>query len=122
MAGGYQMATRSSYSEWVLMLHKNRKRPALSPAALETLAIVAYKQPITRAEIESIRGVDSSGISRMLLEMEFIKVTGHKEIIGRPRLYGTTRKFLKAFGLNSLNDLPSISELKKQFGAQENGQ
>lgn len=119
VAGGFQMATRTTFSPWVLQLHKNRKRPTLSPASLETLAIVAYKQPITRAEVDSIRGVDSSSIVRMLQDLELIKVTGHKEILGRPQLYGTTKGFLKVFGLNSLNDLPSITELKQKFGVQE---
>ena len=114
VAGGFQLATRAAYGDWVLLLHRHRKRPTLSPAALETLAIIAYKQPITRAEIESVRGVDSSSIARMLEEIEFVKVVGHKEIVGRPRLYGTTKKFLKAFGLSSLNDLPSIAELKTE--------
>lgn len=114
VGGGWQLATRSAFGEWVLQLQKGRRRPTLSPAALETLAIVAYKQPITRAEVESVRGVDSSGIVRMLQDIELVKVVGRKEVAGRPGLYGTTKKFLLAFGLNSLNDLPSITELKEK--------
>ncbi|MBN1518288.1 SMC-Scp complex subunit ScpB [Candidatus Sumerlaeota bacterium] len=121
VAGGYQMATRPSINDWILQLHKKGKRPTLSPAALETLAIVAYKQPVTRAEVDAIRGVDSSSLCRQLQEIDLIKVVGHKEVAGRPQLYGTTRTFLKAFGLFSLSDLPTIAELKRKFVQEPNG-
>lgn len=115
IAGGYQMATRQFAADWVYALHKNKKRSPLSPATLETLAIIAYKQPITRAEIESVRGVDSGGILRNLSDQNMIKVVGKKDVIGRPPQYGTTEVFLKVFGLKRLSDLPSISELKEMF-------
>lgn len=112
VAGGYQIATRQFTAEWVFALHKNKKRAPLSPATLETIAIIAYKQPITRAEVESIRGVDSGGIIRNLLDQNLIKIVGKKDVIGHPPQYGTTEAFLKIFGLKRLSDLPSISELK----------
>jgi len=115
VAGGYQMATRHFTGEWVFKLHKNRKRAPLTSATLETLAIIAYKQPITRAEIEAIRGVDSGGIVRNLLDQNLIKMVGRKDVIGHPPQYGTTETFLKVFGLKRLSDLPSISELKEMF-------
>ena len=115
VAGGYQMATRREYAPFVLKLNRHRKRSSLSTSALETLAIIAYKQPIIRAEIEAIRGVDSSGIIRSLVELGLVKVVGKKEVVGHPPLYGTTDEFLKVFGLKRLSDLPSIKELREQF-------
>jgi segregation and condensation protein B len=115
LAGGYQMATRPEFAEWVKRLHRSRKPHSLSPASLETIAIIAYKQPITRAEVDAIRGVDSSAIIRGLAEAGLIEVVGQKQVIGRPSLYGTTKLFLKAFGLKRLADLPSIEELKKAY-------
>ncbi len=109
--GGYALATRERYAEFILRLGLRRKRPALTSAALETLAIVAYRQPIIRAEIESIRGVESSGVLRNLLDLGLIEVVGRKEILGRPALYGTTTKFLTTFGLKRLGDLPPIEGL-----------
>lgn len=118
VAGGYQLATRPEFAPWILRLHHHRARNPLTPAALETLAIIAYKQPITRAEIEAIRGVDSSGITRNLAELGLIDVVGKKEVPGYPLLYGTTNLFLKTFGLKCLSDLPSIQELKEMFHIQ----
>ena len=115
VAGGYQMATHRRFSSYVLQLNRNKKRSPLSTPALETLAIIAYKQPIIRAEIESIRGVDSSGIIHSLVELNLIKVVGTKETPGRPPMYGTTEEFLKVFGLKRLSDLPSIRELREQY-------
>jgi len=115
LAGGYQLATRQQFAPYIVRLNKNKKRTPLSTPALETLAIIAYKQPIVRAEIEAIRGVDSSGVIHSLLDLNLIKVTGRKEVIGRPPLYGTTEEFLKVFGLRRLNDLPSIRELREQY-------
>ena len=112
---GFQMCTRPQYADAVLRLHKQRKKNPLSMTALETLAIVAYKQPITRAEIEMIRGVESSGVLRNLLDMGLVRVVGRKEVIGRPQLYGTTNVFLSMFGLKSNQDLPPINELRKRF-------
>jgi segregation and condensation protein B len=115
VAGGYQLATRPEFAPWILRLHHHRARNPLTPAALETLAIVAYKQPITRAEVEAIRGVDSSGIIRNMAEIGLIEAVGKKEVPGYPLLYGTTNLFLKTFGLKSLSDLPSIQELKEML-------
>jgi segregation and condensation protein B len=115
VAGGYQMATRPEFAPWVRLLHRSRKAHSISPASLETVAIVAYKQPITRAEVDAIRGVDSSAIIRGLVEAGLIEVVGQKQVLGRPSLYGTTKLFLKTFGLKRLSDLPTIEELKKAY-------
>lgn len=118
VAGGYQMSTRERHAEYILNLTSRKRSQALSAATLETLAIVAYRQPIIRAEVESIRGVESSGLVRNLFDLELIEVVGRKEVIGRPQMYGTTPKFLKAFGLRSLRDLPSIQGLRERFAAE----
>ena len=111
VAGGYQIRTRPEYSEWIKKLvQPNPLR--MSKAALETLTIIAYKQPIIRSEIEHIRGVDSGGILRMLLELKLIRVLGRKEIPGRPLIYSTTKRFLEIFGLMDLKDLPTPEEIK----------
>lgn len=110
VAGGYQFRTRPQLAPWTTKLHQ---APALklSRAALETLAVIAYRQPVIRSEVEYLRGVDSGGIIRSLLDMRLIRVTGRKEIPGRPLIYATTRHFLELFGLNSVEDLPSPEEL-----------
>jgi segregation and condensation protein B len=113
IAGGYQMLTLNSYNHWLKKLLRVRDDSKLSPAALETLAIIAYKQPIIRADIEAVRGVATGEIIRNLMYKGLVKIVGRAEVLGRPMLYGTTRKFLEAFGLNSLKDLPKIEELKK---------
>jgi len=113
IAGGFQMLTLTGYESWLRKLVKARGDSKLSPAALETLAVVAYKQPAIRADIEAIRGVASGEILRNLMVKGLVKIVGRAEIIGRPMLYGTTRKFLEVFGLNTLKDLPTIEELKK---------
>ena len=111
VAGGFQFRTRSEYSEWVKKFLK--PSPAkLSRAALETLAIIAYKQPIIRADVEHIRGVDCGGVLRMLLEKKLVRVLGRKDIPGRPMIYGTTRQFLEVFNLKDLRDLPSPKEIE----------
>jgi segregation and condensation protein B len=97
IAGGFQMATKPEVSSYILKLERQKKRSPLSTPALETLAIIAYKQPITRAEIESIRGVDSSGVIHNLGEMDLIRVVGKKEVVGRPPLYGTSEEFRETF-------------------------
>jgi len=107
VAGGYQMYTRPEYAPYVEKLFPER-RPAISQAALETLAIVAYRQPITRAELESIRGVKVSGVLSHLLENKLVVEVGRKEGPGRPILYGTGREFLRYFGLNDLKELPPL--------------
>ena len=112
VAGGYQIRTRPEYSQWIRrLLRPNPFR--LSNAALETLAIVAYKQPVIRSDIEHIRGVDCGGILRMLLERKLVRVIGRKEIPGRPMIYATTKKFLELFELKDLKDLPSPKEIEE---------
>jgi segregation and condensation protein B len=114
VAEGYQIATKPEYSEYVRRLYRERTALRLSPAALETLAIIAYRQPVTKAEIEETRGVDCSGVLETLLEKKLIKIVGRKEVIGRPLLYGTTQEFLKYFGLTSLSDLPPLEQFIEQ--------
>lgn len=114
VAEGYQMATKSEYAEYVRRLYRERTMLKLSPAAVETLAIIAYRQPITKSEIEEIRGVDCTAVIETLLERKFIKIVGRKEVVGRPLLYGTTQEFLKYFGLTSLSDLPPVEEFLEQ--------
>lgn len=113
IAGGYQMLTLSPYNYWLKKLLRARSDNKLSPAALETLAIVAYKQPIIRADIEAIRGVAVGEVIRSLSYKGLVKIVGRAEVLGRPMLYGTTKRFLEIFGLNNLKDLPKIEELKK---------
>lgn len=107
LAGGLQLVTRPHLAEYVERLVKV-KPPTLSQAALETLAIIAYRQPVTRAEIEMIRGVKSDSAISTLLERNMVRELGRKPVLGRPMLYGTTREFLKQFGLNALEDLPEV--------------
>jgi len=113
IAGGYQLLTLSSYNPWLKKLLRARSDNKLSPASLETLAIIAYKQPVIRADIEAIRGVAVGEIVRSLMYKGMVKIVGRAEVLGRPMLYGTTKKFLEVFGLNTLKDLPKIEELKK---------
>jgi len=110
VAGGYQLRTRPEHKEWIQRLRQSGPT-RLSKAAMETLAVVAYKQPVLRSDIEHIRGVDCGGILRVLLERKIIKILGRKEMPGRPLLYGTTRKFLEMFNLKDLRDLPTPKEL-----------
>jgi len=113
IAGGYQMLTLGEYNHWLKKLVRARDDGKLSQPALETLAIIAYKQPIIRADIEAIRGVAAGEMIRNLMYKGLVKITGRAEIVGRPMLYGTTKKFLEVFGLNALKDLPKAEELKK---------
>jgi segregation and condensation protein B len=110
VAGGFQFRTKAVYAEWIKKLRKTRQ-PRLSQASLETLAMVAYRQPIVRAEIEQIRGVDSGGILRGLLKKGMIRIIGKKDVPGRPILYGTSRRFLEFFGLKDLSSLPTLKEM-----------
>jgi segregation and condensation protein B len=112
VAGGYQLRSRPRFHPWIRRL-RGIGAPRLSRAALETLAIVAYRQPVVRAEIEAVRGVDCGGVLRMLLERRLIRVMGRREIPGRPLLYGTTRIFLEVFELRDLKDLPTLKEIKE---------
>jgi segregation and condensation protein B len=111
VAKGFQLASRPAFSQWVRKLFREKTALRLSPSALETLSIVAYKQPLTRSEIEEIRGVDVSGTLETLLERKLVKIVGRKEALGRPLLYGTTTDFMRQFGLKSLDELPRLEEL-----------
>ena len=108
VGGGFQMSTKPEYGRWVRRLYNEKMTTKLSNAALETLAIVAYKQPITRAEMEAIRGVDVAGPLERLLERSLVRVVGKKDTVGRPMVYGTTDEFLRMFGLNKISDLPDL--------------
>ncbi len=111
VAGGYQLRSRPRFHPWIRRL-RGTSTARLSRAALETLAIVAYRQPVLRAEIEAVRGVDCGGVLRMLLERRLIRVMGRREIPGRPLIYGTTRIFLEVFELRDLKDLPTLKEIR----------
>ncbi len=111
VAGGYQMMTLPVYNHWLAKLLRARQESRLSQAAMETLAIVAYRQPCTRAEIETIRGVAAGDMLNRLREMNLVKIVGRAEDLGRPLLYGTTKRFLEVFGLPSLEDLPQVGAL-----------
>jgi len=113
VAEGYQLCTRHDYSAWVRKFLKFDKTTKLSQPSLDTLAIIAYKQPLTKAEVEEIRGVDSSGVVRTLLEKKVISPGGRKKVPGRPIMYRTTRKFLEYFGLRDLSDLPTLEDFKE---------
>ena len=118
VAGGFRLTTRADLAEWVQRL--NRVRPArLSRAALETLAVIAYRQPLTKAEIEGVRGVSADGVLRTLLERELIRIVGRKPEPGRPILYGTTRAFLEHFGFKDLTDLPTLREIEELLAESE---
>ena len=116
VAGGYQITTRPEFHEWVRRLFHERTTQKLSVQALETLAVISYKQPITAAEVGEIRGVNTSGVLSTLLERHLIKIVGRKNVIGRPFLYGTTREFLIRFGLNDLSDLPKVEDMAAALG------
>ena len=112
IAGGYVMLTLPEYNVWLKQLLQTRQESKLSQAALETLAIVGYKQPVMRVTVEAIRGVAAGEMIRNLMEKGLVKIVGRAQMLGRPLLYGTTRKFLEIFGLNSLQDLPKVAELR----------
>ncbi len=111
VAGGFQAATRPDMAPWIRRMYKERLTVRLSPSSLETLSIIAYKQPITRGDVEQIRGVEASGVMETLLERRLVKVVGRKETIGRPLLYGTTIEFLRHFGLKHLSELPDLNTM-----------
>lgn len=112
VAGGFQFRTRPEYADWVLRLLKVRPQ-RFSRAALESLAIIAYRQPITRAEVEYLRGVDSGGVLKSLLDRRLIRILGKKDVPGKPLIYGTTRDFLEFFGLQDLAGLPTLKEFSE---------
>jgi segregation and condensation protein B len=116
VAGGYQIVTRPELHEWVRRLFHERTTQKLSVAALETLAVVAYKQPITGPEIAEIRGVNTAGVLGTLIERKLIRIVGRKQVVGRPFLYGTSREFLERFGLNDLSDLPKVEDMSDLLG------
>jgi segregation and condensation protein B len=112
LAGGYQLLTRAAFHPWLLRLRRSGHDLRLTPTALETLAVIAYKQPVTRAEVEAVRGVACSETIRGLMERGLVRVAGRHDSLGRPQLYGTTSRFLQAFGLNALTELPEADGLK----------
>jgi len=119
IAGGYTFATKKEYGRFIGRLFEDKQKKKLSPSALETLSIIAYKQPITRSEIEFIRGVNVDYIVNSLLEKELITIIGRAETPGRPILYGSTKTFLKVLGLNALEDLPKLKEINEILKNEE---
>jgi segregation and condensation protein B len=118
VAGGYQIVTRPDLHEWVRRLFQERSTQKLTVQALETLAVIAYRQPITALEVGEVRGVNTSGVLNTLLERHLIKIVGRKAVVGRPFLYGTTREFLIRFGLNDLSDLPKVEDMAEALGLE----
>ena len=112
VGGGFRLFTRTEFAPWLERLKKRETEARLSPAALETLSIIAYRQPVLRADIEKIRGVDVGGAVRTLMDRGLVKVVGRAEEPGHPMLYGTTKRFLSVFGLKALKDLPKVKELR----------
>lgn len=113
IAGGFRLVTKQEHAPWIKRMDKTKSAAKLSRSALESLAIIAYKQPIVRGEIEEIRGVETSGVVRTLLERKLVRIVGRKEVPGRPIMYGTTKYFLEHFGLNDLSQLPPLREFKE---------
>jgi segregation and condensation protein B len=116
VAGGYQIVTRPDLHEYVRRLFHERTSQKLSVPALETLAVIAYRQPVTAPEIAEIRGVNTSGVLNTLISRKLVKVVGRKQVVGRPFMYGTTRDFLDKFGLNDISDLPKVEDLADVLG------
>jgi segregation and condensation protein B len=116
VAGGYQIVTRPDLHEWVRRLFHERSSQKLTVQGLESLAVIAYKQPITALEITEIRGVNTSGVLSTLLERHLIKIVGRKNVVGRPFLYATTKEFLVRFGLKDLSDLPKVEDMAEALG------
>ena len=112
VAGGFQLSTRPEVGPWVRRFFRERNRARLSPAALETLAVVAYRQPVTAPEIQAIRGKDPTASLKTLLDKRLLRLLGRKKVVGNPLLYGTSKEFLVHFGLNSLGDLPAIEDFE----------
>lgn len=118
VAEGYQLCTRHEYSDWIRKYLKLDKTAKLSQPGIDTLSIIAYKQPLTRQEVEEIRGVDSSGVIKTLLEKNVIGPAGRKKVPGRPIMYRTTRKFLEYFGLRDLSELPTLEDFKEELSGE----
>jgi segregation and condensation protein B len=119
VATGYQLLTRPQFAPWLEKVHERRARLRLSSPAMETLAIVAYRQPLTRADVEAVRGVQSGEMLKLLMEREFVKIVGEHDSLGRPYLYGTTRQFLELFGLHDLSELPQAEGLAPPAPVEE---
>lgn len=119
LAGGYQIVTRAEHAPWIKRLAKAKASPKVSRSGMESLAIIAYKQPIVRSEIEQIRGVEVSTVLRTLLERKLIRMVGRKDVPGRPIMYGTTKLFLQQFGLSDLSQLPPLREFKELGEAEQ---
>ena len=119
IAGGWMLVTTAEHAEWVGRMLRGKKRMRLSRPALETMAIIAYKQPVTKSEVEAIRGVDSSAVLATLLERSLVTIRGRSKVVGRPLLYGTTQEFLDYFGLKDLTELPRPEELRALVAARE---
>jgi segregation and condensation protein B len=119
IAGGWMLVTTSEHAEWVGRMLRGKRKMRLSRAALETMAIIAYKQPVTKSEVEAIRGVDSSAVLSTLLERNLVTIRGRSKVVGRPLLYGTTLEFLEYFGLKDLSELPRPEELRALVAARE---
>ena len=119
-AAGWQLTTVASCAAWVRQLYPENRPARLSAPALETLAIIAYRQPVTRAEVESVRGVDAGGVVQTLLDRGLVHIAGRAEVAGRPLLYATTQFFLEHFGLKNVSELPAFEELKKSLADAEN--
>jgi segregation and condensation protein B len=119
LAGGYQLLTRPEYHAWLIRIRRTGQDLRLSPPARETLAIIAYRQPIMRASIEAIRGVHCGDVLRLLMEKGLIRIVGRDDSLGRPVLYGTTKKFLQVFGLKSLRELPMVEQLRPGMVPEE---
>lgn len=121
VAGGFQIITRHEFAMWIKKLKKVKQSARFSRPSLETLAILAYKQPVVKSEIEEIRGVDSSGVIKGLLDKHMIKIIGRKDVPGKPILYATTKEFLQYFGLRDISDLPTLKELSDLVIEEESG-
>ncbi len=122
LAGGWQLVSRRRYAYLIRRLLKTRIKPRLSRAALESLSVIAYKQPVTKGEIEAIRGVKADGVVRTLLERHLIMICGRSDAVGRPLLYRTTREFLETFGIDSVDELPRLKEMKDLIEGRSEGQ
>jgi segregation and condensation protein B len=112
IAGGFQLLSRPVFHPWLTRLKRTGHELRLTPAAMETLAVIAYKQPVMRAEVEVVRGVACGELIRQLMEKGLVRIAGRHDSLGRPQLYGTTKKFLQSFGLNALKDLPEVEALR----------
>ena len=119
VADGYQLCTRHEYNDWIRKYLKLDRSSRLSQPSLDTLSIIAYKQPLTRQEVDDIRGVDSSGVLKTLLEKKVIGPAGLKKVPGRPIMYRTTQKFLEYFGLKDLSDLPTLEDLREEMEGED---